>query len=402
MQLSSEFNEQVIMFKKFTLFLLLSLMAFPALRAETRVSVLTCAPGNEAYSLFGHTGLRYADDEKGIDIVFNYGYFDFEAPNFVWRFVLGETDYMVGAVPFDRFANEYSERGSSVTEQVLELSPLQEQALFNALVKNCRPENRVYRYNYFYNNCTTKIRDKVAEAAGEICMADTAARYATFRDALNALTASHPWYSFGINLLLGSDVDAPATGYGLQFIPQNYMLDLERCSVALPGGGKAPFVKEQNILVEGKAPSVEHSNFTPFNASLLLLLATFVVMLCEVRKKKTFWGFDVLLMALQGLAGVLLLFMALFSQHPAVGNNWLLLLLNPLSLVLIPLLVRSLRKERVPYVAWVQAAFVSLFFLSAIFSLQVYPVPVYFCAAAILVRSLFLIYKENICELSRF
>lgn len=399
--LSAEFNETVIMFKKLTIFLSLSLMAFPALRAEARVSVLTCAPGNEAYSLFGHTGLRYADDEKGIDIVFNYGYFDFDAPNFIWRFVLGETDYMVGAVPFDRFVDEYSERGSAVIEQVLELSPQQEQALFDALVKNCRPENRVYRYNYFYNNCTTKIRDKVAEAAGDIGMPDTVARYVTFRDALNALTASHPWYSFGINLLLGSDVDAPATGYGLQFIPQNYMLDLERCSVAL-SGGNVPFVKEQNILVEGKAPAVVHSNFTPFNASLLLLLATFVVMLCEVRKKKTFWGFDILLMALQGLAGVLLLFMALFSQHPAVGNNWLLLLLNPLSLVLMPLLVRSVRKGRAPLVAWAQVTFASLFFLSAIFSLQVYPVPVYFCAAAILVRSLFLIYKENICELSRF
>ena len=125
-------------------------------------------------------------------------------------------------------------------------------------------------------------------------------------------------------------------------------------------------------------------------------------MLCEVRSKRTYWGYDVLLMMLQGLAGLLLLLMALFSQHPAVGCNWLLLLLNPLALLLLPLLVCKIRKHEKPYVAWVQVAFVAAFFLSAIIQLQVYPVPIYFCALALLVRSLFHLYKDNICELTHF
>jgi hypothetical protein len=125
-------------------------------------------------------------------------------------------------------------------------------------------------------------------------------------------------------------------------------------------------------------------------------------MSCEVRKKKTFWGFDILLMTVQGLAGCLLLFMALFSQHPAVGNNWLLLLLNPLALVLMPVYVCRIRKHKSMKIAWIQVVMVAMFFVSAILQLQVYPLPIYFCAAALLVRSLFLIYKENICELSRF
>ena len=145
-----------------------------------------------------------------------------------------------------------------------------------------------------------------------------------------------------------------------------------------------------------------HSNITPFNVALLLLLATFIIMSCEVRKKKTFWGFDILLMTIQGLAGCLLLFMALFSQHPAVGNNWLLLLLNPLALVLMPVYVCRIRKHKSMKIAWIQVVMVAMFFVSAILQLQVYPLPIYFCAAALLVRSLFLIYKENICELSRF
>jgi hypothetical protein len=181
------------------------------------------------------------------------------------------------------------------------------------------------------------------------------------------------------------------------------MNSLDGCRVAGPDGDKIPFVGEMLEVVPAVQSSVAaHSNLTPFNVSLLLLLATFVVMLCEVRSKRTYWGYDVILMTLQGLAGCMLLFMALFSQHPAVGNNWLLLLLNPLALLLMPVLVYRIRKHKSLYAAWVQVAFVLLFFISAAASLQVYPTPIYFCAAALLVRSLFLIHKESICELSRF
>ncbi len=388
--------------KKIIISLLTLFLTLPVVAGNAKFSVLTCEPGNEAYSLYGHTGLRYCDEEKGIDLVFNYGYFDFDAPNFIWRFIVGKTDYMVGAVPYDVFCREYMNRGSLVTGYVLELTPEQENKLFAVLKENCRVENRVYRYNYFYNNCTTKIRDKIETVAGplEYCAVTP---YATMRDALNALLDKHPWYSFGINLLLGADIDQPASNRELQFIPMNYMHALDNCYVTGDGGEKTLLSEERYVVIpECDDEVLEHSNLTPFNVALLLLLATFVVMLCEVRKKKSFWGLDVLLMSLQGLAGCLLLFMALFSEHPAVGSNWLILLLNPLALVLLPVYVCRIREHKTMSIAWVQVGLVLLFFLSAIFSFQVYPSPIYFCAVALLVRSLFLIYKENICELSRF
>lgn len=391
--------------KKSIIFVLAVFVSLSMVAGNAKFCVLTCAPGNEAYALFGHTGLRYCDEKKGVDIVFNYGYFDFDSPNFAWRFILGETDYMVGIVSYDTFCREYQQRGSEVVEQVLDLTPEQESELFLMLKENCLPRNRVYRYNYFYNNCTTKIRDKVASVADGVTL-DAVAKYPTFRDALNALLVNHPWYAFGINLLLGADVDRPATQHDLQFIPQNYMNDLDACCIVKAGGEKHPFVKERNVVVENaEVESVSengHSNVTPFNVALLLLVTTFIVMSCEVRKKKTFWGFDVLLMTVQGLAGCLLLFMALFSQHPAVGNNWLLLLLNPLALVLMPIYVYRIRKHKPMKIAWIQVLMVVMFFVSAILQLQVYPLPIYFCVTALLVRSLFLVYKENICELSRF
>lgn len=391
--------------RKFITFILAVLVSLPMIAGDAKFSVLTCSPGDEAYALYGHTGLRYCDKEKDMDIVFNYGYFDFDTPNFIWRFILGETDYIVGAVPYKVFCHEYSQRGSAVFGQELNLTPAQEGKLFSLLVENCRPQNRTYRYNYFYNNCTTKIRDKV-ELVTDSLVYDSVAEYPTFRDALNMMLAEHPWYAFGINLLLGADIDSPATARDLQFIPQNYMKDLYKCHIVNADGEKIALVKSDMVLIaennDNAVASVEHSNLTPFNVALLLLVATFVVMLCEVRKKKSFWGYDIFLMTLQGLSGCLLLFMALFSQHPAVGNNWLLLLFNPLALVLMPIYVYRMRKQKTLSIAWVQVAMAILFFLSAIFRLQVYPSPIYFCAMALLIRSLFLIYKKNICELSRF
>lgn len=358
------------------------------------ISVITCSPGDEVYSLFGHTGLRYRNSDDGTDIVFSYGYFNFNAPNFVWRFILGETDYMVGAVPYNHFIREYEERGSAVVEQVLDLTSGQEAALYSALVDNCREENRIYRYNYFYNNCTTRVRDQVYSAAGDVAYVGAGVPAITFREALAGMTSSHPWYAFGIDLLLGADVDEPASRSALQFIPGFFMNDLDMAHVS-----GTPLVKEKRILLHEQPRVHEGSNATPFNVSLLFLLFTMIVILCEIRHKRTYWGFDLVIMMLQGLAGLLLLFMALFSLHPAVGCNWLMLLLNPLALFIMPIMVYRLMKRRTVPVAWLQVAFVLLFFISAIFSLQVYPVPVYFCAVALLARSLFHLFKNRICEL---
>ena len=132
--------------RKFLIFILGVVMSLSAVAGNAKFSVLTCAPGNEAYALYGHTGLRYCDEKKGIDMVFNYGYFDFDSPNFAWRFILGETDYMVGAVPYDIFCREYVERGTAVFAQELDMTPAQEDKLFSVLVENCRPQNRTYRY----------------------------------------------------------------------------------------------------------------------------------------------------------------------------------------------------------------------------------------------------------------
>ncbi len=399
--------------KRLLLACIVCLMSVTATRSEVTVSVLTCSPGDEAYALYGHTALRYRDTSRDIDVVFNYGCFDFSTPNFVWRFVLGQTDYMVGCIDYDRFLPEYALRGSGVVEQVIGLSDDEARALFGQLLLNIKPENRVYRYRFLDNNCTTKVRDKLLETfSGNVSVVygvpsdecvpvgQEAVIGKTYRELLALPSQRHPWYVFGINLLLGADVDKPLTLGMSQFLPLNFMESLDNMHVVAADSTERKVVRETKVLLQEQKKSVVHSNFTPFNASMLLLIATFVVMLCELRRRRTYWGIDVLLMMIQGLAGVLLLFMALFSEHPAVDVNWLVVLLNPLALVLLPFYVSNIRKHRPMKIAWVQVVLVALFLLTALLGLQVYPTPIFFCAAALLVRSLFHIYKDKICDLN--
>lgn len=377
-------------------------LSLPLRAQEPRFSLLSCSPGDEAYSLFGHTALRYCDEARQVDVVYNYGYFSFDAPNFAWRFILGQTDYLVASVPYRIFIQEYVERGSSVVEQVLGLNPLQVERLRRALEVNCLPANRVYRYNYFYKNCTTMARDMFVNALGDgySLVYGNEPRQMTLRQALASYTHTHPWYSFGIDLLMGSDVDKATTREELQFAPLNLMDDLATADIVDTGGNVIPAVNATAVLVHENKPVPARNNLTPFNVALLLLLLTFVVMLCELRSKRSFWGLDVMLMLLQGLSGALLLFMGLCSEHPAVDANYTILILNPLALLLLPFMLYRILKHRSLAVAWVQVAFVVLFFLSGIIGLQHYPAPLYFFAVAILVRSLFHIYKDRICELN--
>lgn len=377
-------------------------LSLPLRAQEPRFSLLSCSPGDEAYSLFGHTALRYCDEARQVDVVYNYGYFSFDAPNFAWRFILGQTDYLVASVPYRIFIQEYVERGSSVVEQVLGLNPLQVERLRRALEVNCLPANRVYRYNYFYKNCTTMARDMFVNALGDgySLVYGNEPRQMTLRQALASYTHTHPWYSFGIDLLMGSDVDKATTREELQFAPLNLMDDLATADIVGAGGNVIPAVNATAVLVHENKPVPARNNLTPFNVALLLLLLTFVAMLCELRSKRSFWGLDVMLMLLQGLSGALLLFMGLCSEHPAVDANYTILILNPLALLLLPFMLYRILKHRSLAVAWVQVAFVVLFFLSGIIGLQHYPAPLYFFAVAILVRSLFHIYKDRICELN--
>ena len=345
-----------------------------------RVTLLTCSPGQEVYELYGHTAIRVQTPSnspiKGedsfplregwdgsADIVFNYGVFDMSKPHFAWHFVLGQTDYMVQAIPWNIFVKEYEERGSSITEQELNLTQAEAERLTNRLVENCLPENREYRYNFLYKNCTTMVRDIVEQTVfGSIIYPDTLP-HQTAREILHHYTKEHPWAQEGNDLLLGAEVDTIMSEHAAMFIPENLMQAFDGAIVCNTKGDQRPLVKgkaiirmknESNHLDGSDAGNSDSSlltlhsslKFSPLQTMLIFGAVCLFIMLVEVWSRRIFWLWDVLLLFMQGLAGTLLAFMIFFSKHPAVDSNWQVWLLNPIAFLGIPLVIKAAIKHQ--------------------------------------------------------
>ena len=341
------------MFKRLVIFLcffLLSVVSCQlsialAQQDSVRVSVLTCSPGPEVYSLYGHTAIRVQQDS--IDEVFNYGVFDFRKPHFTWHFVLGQTDYMIEPLPWKYFIIDYDRRGSSITEQELNLTPSEANCLLAALIENCQPENREYRYSFLYNNCTTKVRDMVEQVVrGSIQYPDTLP-HQTAREILHHYTAQHPWAQEGNDLLLGSEMDTILSERAAMFIPKNMMQAFDGAYILSTNGDMRPLVRSKKVILEAKQQVVE-SEFplSPLQAILVFAAICILILVLEVWTKRLWWLWDVLILLLQGIAGTLLTFMFLFSEHPGVGSNWQVWVFNPIYFIGIPLVIKAATKHK--------------------------------------------------------
>ena len=314
-----------------------------------RISLLTCAPGTEIYALFGHSAIRYEHPALQRDWVFNYGMFSFSEPNFVMRFVKGETDYQLGVIPYSYFEAEYAERGSSVYQQVLNLTAEEKVNLVKALQENYFPANRVYRYNYFYDNCTTRARDKIEECIDGKVVYTTPTHEVTFRDIIHEYTEGHEWSEFGIDLCLGADADKPIDLRQQMFAPF-YMLEAARGAMIQRGDTLVPLVKEEFKVVDVVRTPEPVFPLSPMSGACVLLAVTMVVVGVGVRKGHISCIWDGFLFGLQGIGGSVIAFLFFFSVQPTVGTNWMLVLLNPIPLFYLPFMIyQSLGRKKDAY-----------------------------------------------------
>ena len=309
------------------------------------ISLLTCSPHQEVYSLYGHTAIRVNDRRTGRDIAVNYGMFSFAKPYFVLRFVFGLTDYEMGIEGFEDFCRFYAYYGSSVTEQMLDLLPEEKIRILQALEENYRPENRVYRYNYFYDNCTTRARDMIADHLNGKVRYREEEKYPSFRELIHEWNKEHPWARFGNDMLLGIKADQHTTIGEQQFIPANTMRDFDQAYIVDEHGEKRPLVGCKMIVVPAREQVVEKEfPLRPRTCAIILFVVTWLVSIIERGRQKIYWGYDLLLMLASGLAGCIL-FVMIFSQHPTVNINLQILLLNPLPLFFIRRMIRRTRKH---------------------------------------------------------
>lgn len=315
---------------------ILSLMPLSAERRDSIiVSLVTCWPGPEVYELCGHEALRTrtANGDARMDSVWNYGVFDFAEPNFLYRFVKGETDYMLVGYPTGFFMAEYMAQGRKVVEQDLNLTQEEAWRLLSMLRKEALPENRTYRYNYVKDNCATRIVDRIDEAVGERIIYSDSVKYGTFRREMHAYHKDYPWYQFGIDLALGSGIDYSLRGREEMFVPLEMM---EKCSGAHFADGR-PLVLDTHTLFVGIPDATlgpTHWSMTPMVCCSVFFILVVVACWIQWRKRKIFRAIYSIWFSLLGLTGCVVTFLVFISSHEATSPNLLLLWLNPLQLMI--------------------------------------------------------------------
>ena len=327
--------------KKYLLLLFLLLLLVPAkaqikLSDEAQISILTAAPSDEAvFTLYGHTAVRVKDSLHKIDLVFNYGIFDFSKPNFIYRFTKGETDYKLAAYNFQHYIIEYQMRGSEVTEQVLNFTPDEINKIWNALYINVQPENCVYRYNFFFDNCATRPVAIVEEQVDGKIKYNDPPEPQTFRDLINYCTRNNSWLTFGCDLALGSPTDRVATPHEMMFLPVYLKEEFDKATIVNPDGTERKLVKSTTRLAEELTDDDQGEKewFTPMLCSMIIFLLVSLITYMEWKKKTYFRLVDCILFLLAGVAGTVLFFLCFISTHPCIWPNWSIVWLQPFDLV---------------------------------------------------------------------
>lgn len=351
---------------------------------SVRISLLTCQPRQEIYALYGHTAIRIEDLRSERDLVVNYGIFSFNKSLFVLRFMFGLTDYFMSIDDFASFATHYASVGSGIRQQELNLSVDEKMTLLVALDENYRPENRVYRYNYFYDNCTTRARDIIERSLSGSIDYRSKASQSTYRREIHEYNAQHPWARMGKDLLLGVGSDREIGFREQQFLPEYTMRDFRRAVIIDSLGNQRPIVKSESWAIEPGTQVVE-SEFPlrPSQCAWIVFAISLIATSVDWQRKKTLWIIDTLFLTACAACG-LILFAMIFSQHPTVRVNFQILMLNPLLLVFGIGMVKSLRR-RVPN-RMVMGYIACLAMLMLLGIWQQYAEGVWIVAAALLLR----------------
>lgn len=319
------FNAIILSF----LFLFSTSVSSQQLTDSAKVSILTCDPGRALYAAFGHTAIRICDPQLGIDLAYNYGMFDFETEYFYGKFISGATDYELGIDYTMFFKYRYEDRKIGVREQVLNMSLLEKQHLFEALIINYRPENRKYRYNFVYDNCATRPRDMIEESLhGDIFYQNDSTSGETFRHSIERYVGKNTWTKFGIDLLIGAESDQEASARNIMYLPQ----ELEKALSTATRQDGSPVVVESSQMLPSFSIDLSPQQPEPLYAMCFVLL---FVVICSIFFPRFAQCFDVVLFFVVGILGSVVFFLTFFSFHPLVGENYNLLWLNPLYLLML-------------------------------------------------------------------
>lgn len=301
------------------------------LSPQANISIITCGPGDQVYSHFGHSAIRVKDSSLGIDVVYNYGTFDFTTPNFTLKFARGKLNYTLARQNFTYFLLSYQEEKRWVKEQVLNIDLDEKQKLFSFLETNYLPQNRDYKYDFFYNNCATKIWDVLKTSYGKnlVFKDDYLTDLKSHRQLIRDFVPINTWLGFGIDLALGSLIDDKATAYEHMFLPQYTMEQIEVATLESKN-----LAEKTSPLFE--PPAQEKSDWFILSPTFWLTIILIVVVLLtfnDLKNNTRRRWLDFLLFLIPGLIGLGVIFLWFFTDHTQTAANFNIMWAFPIHLV---------------------------------------------------------------------
>lgn len=315
------------------------------LSEKSQISVITCGPGQqELYSAFGHSAFRVEDPVNQIDEVYNYGVFDFKQKNFYLNFARGRNNYRLAAYDYRDFEYSYIYHNRFIHQQILNLDEVQKQQLYDYLQWNNQPENQFYRYDYFYDNCATRIRDVVERALGTAVKFDSS--YITTDYSIRELTDIYleyqPWGDFGIDICLGLPMDKKASPYEYMFLPDYIESSFDHATIQ-QDEVSVPLVSKKLSVFEPKKELYSRGIFPPLTVFTGLFLIALALSYRDFRRKKLSTLFDVVFFSILGMLGLLFLLLWIATDHKAAAKNFNLLWALPTHLIAVIAFIRQPR-----------------------------------------------------------
>ncbi|WP_367651265.1 lipoprotein N-acyltransferase Lnb domain-containing protein [Winogradskyella undariae] len=364
---------------------------------NAKISVITIGPGESLNDAFGHNAFRIKDKALGIDVVYGYGEYDFDAPNFYLKFAQGKLNYLISRHPFQNFFYAYKRANRTIEEQVLNLSTQDKQKLFNYLENNYKPENRRYLYDFFYDNCATRIRDVTQNTTSETIDFILPQNFEpkTFRDLIHEHVGLNTWGSFGIDIALGAVIDKQATAEEFMFLPKYIHTFFETAKL----NTSKNLVKSATTLYQKKETNTK-SNFIVSPLVIIGLLAACILFITykDYKNKVRSKWLDISLFALTGLIGIVLLLLWFATDHSATALNYNVLWAFPLNLFVIGQLAKP--KVKIWFKKYLRFLIIMLCLIAShwIIGVQVFAIGLIPLLIALVVRYVYLVKWFNLSE----
>ena len=303
---------------------------------EKKISIISIGEGSSLADAFGHTGIRVVSN--GSDIVFNFGVYDFSAPNFYSNFVKGRPVYKLAVQKYENFKDGYIYQNRYLVEHELNISEESKMNIIDLLINNSRPENKYYTYDYLRDNCSTRVADILIDDTNNEFKDDKLESEAvfTYRELIHKKIGENSWAAVGIDLCLGAIIDKKISVRETFFIPEKLMQYMDELMIDY----SKPITK--NIIFSPDSPSRYNEGF-PKPFLLNSIISFLIILLTYFNFKNNSWNrsIDFIIYLFSGLVGVLIIYLWFFSNHFASAQNFNFLWAFPFNLVVVFALIRK-------------------------------------------------------------